>query len=430
MPEHSRGLEYQHVPYDRQDFEYEPHGQLADMFKNADNVKAEVIKNYVRDIVKQVNSSRDTNVQKACVMDLLREENIKKLIKEKLLIANITEEETDDEKKDREEIERMTSYWVKRIKKQIIEELKLHLPDDLYYFVTEKADEQITHFNKKSFVIDARTNKEYFLKESDLNFVDIRKQIEDCLITLKKAIENLAKQGKSMVHIALPENIGQNTKLNYPDKYSLSYLTTKKDITPVENIIVQSDDGKNIEYKQLDEQNALRVATSILGCLKGAGFLAQNGLTITDLNTEPIGKNFGINNKDNQGMLFDLDALQQVGSELKNILGPIDSDGNFDTTFYAPEYRQFILDSATNVVATSESMIWEIGQSILRLSNIQADKLFKSPNFFANHKLVSFWEKLRDFSKKMIAEKPTDRPTFDSCITKLEEIINKFSEQQ
>jgi hypothetical protein len=437
MSEKPRGIEYQHVPYDRIDFEYEPSGELADMFKNADSVKAEVIKNYVRDIVEQVNSSKDPKVQKACIIDLLREDSIKKLIKEKLSNEPGKKEddpkvliETEDEQKNREEIEKMTSYWVNRIKKQIIEELKIHLPDDLYYFVTEKSNEQILHFNKKSFVIDARTDKKYFFKESDFTFVQIRKQIEECFNILKQAQENLAKQGKDMPFIVKPENIGQNTKYNYPDKHSLSYLSEKKDITPVENIIVESDDGTDIEYKQLDEANALKTLTGILDCLKGTQFLSKNGLTITDLNTTPIGKNFGINSKNNQGILFDLDGLHKVGSELIFILGPVNSDGTFDTTFYAPEYRQFITDSAAKIDATSESMIWEIGQSILRLSNIQADKLFKSTNFFANQKLVSFWEKLKDFSKKMTADKPADRPSFEACIIKIEEIINKFSEQK
>jgi hypothetical protein len=54
----------------------------------------------------------------------------------------------------------------------------------------------------------------------------------------------------------------------------------------------------------------------------------------------------------------------------------------------------------------------------------------ESPNLYKNPDLNSFWFKLKDFSDKMVAGKPEDRPPFDICIIKIEEIIKKLAEKK
>ncbi len=416
MSEQPRNLEFHHVPYGRQDFEYEPTGGLADMFKNADYLKPEIIKNYIQQIVEQVNQSQDSTAQKACVIDLLREENIQKLLAQKEIDAD-----------DKEEIEKMTLYWVKKIKKGIIEELKKYLPDDLYFFVKEKEKQDYHLFNKKSIIIDSKTDREYFFKESRMFSNETREEMEECFRILRNAINNLKNPEKEMPFIIKPENIGQNTKDGHVDNQSISLTSNQVDLTSIEDALGEEAHG-NMYYKELDEASAKKALSGILDCLRGTRFLAQNGLTLTDLDTEPIGKNLGINNKNKRGVLFDLDGLQQIGHNINRIIAPSKANGEKELRLFAPEYRLFGIE--VNTVATAESMIWEIGDSILGLAEIQIDILFKSSDFFAKNKLISVWEKLREFSNKMIAKKPTDRPSFDICITKIEEIINKLPDQQ
>ena len=427
MSEKPRNIEFHHTPYGQHDFEYEPVGGLADMFKNADYLKAEVIKNYVQQIVEQVNQSSNTDTQKACVIDLLRDQNIKKLLEQKQQPKNDTEE-TDEDKKDKEEVERMTFYWVKRIKKQIIDDLKNYLPDDLYFFVKEKQKDTTTHFNQKSSLIDARTNQEYFFKESDIYSVQIKKEREDNLKKIREAVANLEKTGAKMPFVIAPQMIGQTKDSRLNSDKSLSYISNQEDIATIADLLIEEIDDVEYEDKELDETNTKKVLSSILDCLLGAQFLAKNGLTLTDLNTIPIGKNLGINNKNKRGSIFDLDGLQEVGATMHYLVCPTTNKREIVVSLLAPEYKLFATSQET--VATAESMIWEIGDSISRLAEIQRDKLYMSPNFFANQKLILVWEKALTFSKKMTAEKPSDRPSFDICIIKLEEIINKLSDQK
>lgn len=395
-----RDIRFHHVPNGEHEFEYEPSGGLADIFKNADYVKAETIKNYVQQIVEQVKQSPNTEAQRACVMDLLRENNIRNL-----LVARKVDE------KDIDEVERMTIYWIKEIKKRIIEKLKKDLPDDLYFFVKEKQKESIHHFNKKSTVTDSQTSKEYFLKESTAE-ARTKKQQERSLKKLKSALAKLVNPDKDMPFIIAPKNIGQSIKDGRVSEGSLSYIANNEDLTTVEDLL----------KKELDEPATKKVLIGILDCLKGARFLAQNGLTVTDLDTITIGKNFGINNKNGHGALFDFDGLLEVDSNIGDMFGPQTKDGRPMLDLFAPEYRQFFDGVPTE--ATAEAMVWEIGNSLKRLAAEQIKKLWGGDIF-----MVSAWEKIEEFSEKMIAEKPSDRPSFDICTATLEEIVNKLSDK-
>lgn len=413
MPEKSRGVEFHHAPYGHHEFEYEPTGGLADIFKNADYVKPDTIKNYVRQIVEQVKQSPDAESQKVCIMDLLRENNIKELLEKK----NI---DTDDAA----EVERMTDYWIKKIKTDIIEELKKYLPDDILFFVKEKQKERVTHFNKKTIIVDAKTGQEFFLKESKISAERLREQRENCFKKLKTALADLKDPETEMPFIISPQIIGHSAESGRPDRSSLGYTSGKKDIMVIEDLLVEDIDQDTYDYKEIDEINAKKALNGILDCLRGAKFLAKNNLTTTDLNTEPIGKNFGINKKNQRGILFDLDGIMEANSQMENLVCPKNENSGVEQELIAPEYRAF--GTGEEVTTNVQSMIWEIGDSIYRLAEIQEKELYKSTNFFSNQNLIAMWEKLRTFSKKMKAEKPEDRPHFDICIAKLEEIINKY----
>lgn len=419
MSEKSRGVEFHHAPYENLDYEYEPIGELADLFKNSDHVKTDVVKDYVRQIVKQVTLSPDTESQKVCIMDLLREENLKKLLKAKG--RNLKTEEL-------QEVEEMTDYWVKKIKDTVVQELKKYLPDDIFLFIQEKQKHQPGHFNKKTVLTDPKTGKVLFLKESDYRSPYISQKREDCLNKLKTALAEPSNAQTKMPFVVSPQLIGKSTKYGQTDQGSLAFTADKEDINTVEDNLIKETSPNVFDYTTISEDEIKKTLSAILDCLRGAKFLAQNNLTVTDLNTEPIGKNFGINKTTGHGILFDLDGLAETGSKIEYLFGPQAKGGGPEKKLFAPEYRSFDTDPSTSF--TAESMIWEIGDSLHRLATIQEQALYSSSNFFAATKLISCWEKIREFSEKMTAEKPSDRPTFDICIIKLEEIINQLPDSK
>ncbi|EKD43182.1 MAG: hypothetical protein ACD_72C00415G0002 [uncultured bacterium] len=425
MPEFPRNIEFHHVPNGRHDFEYRPYDGLTDKFEYNKDVKAKDIKNYVQEIIKQVNENSNLVDKRACIMDLLRDESIKALLKNRQ--EESEGEETDADKKSKQEVEEMVFYWTKRIKRQIIDELKKYLPEDLYFFVAEKQKTKYGHFNKTRTIEDINTNEKYFLKESDANSREIKNARRKCLTTINKAIADLEKVGKEMPYIITPRMIGQTRDIDLHSSKSLSYASKYEDITAIEDTLIEEVGKSEHDYKELDENDAIKSISAILDCLRGAKFLASLNLSLTDLNTYPIGKNFGINNKNKKGVIFDLDGLQEVGQTMTFLIAPKGDDGMPMFDSLSPEYRDFHKKPTTVI---SESMIWEIGDSIYRLSDIQLMISLESRNLYKNPDLNSFWFKLKDFSDKMVADKPEDRPPFDICIIKIEEIIKKLAEKK
>lgn len=425
MSEFPKNIEFHHTPDGRHDIEYRPYDGLTDKFEYNKDVKAKDIKNYVQLIVKQVNENSNLVDKRACIMDLLRDEKIKEIVKNKL--EEDGGEKTEEDKKSNKEVEEMVFYWTKRIKRQIIEELKKYLPEDLYFFVVEKQKTKYGHFNKTRTIENINTNEKYFLKESDANSREIRNARRKCLTTINKAIADLEKDGKEMPYIIAPQMIGQTQDIDLHSSRSLSYASKYENITAIEDTLIKDVGEQEHEYKELDENDAIKSISGILDCLRGAKFLASLNLSLTDLNTYPIGKNFGINNKNNNGVIFDLDGLQEVGQTMTFLIAPRGNDGKPMFDSLPPEYRNFHKKPTT---VTGESMIWEIGDSISRLSDIQLTISLESRNLYKNPDLNSFWFKLKDFSDKMVAGKPEDRPPFDICIIKIEEIIKKLAEKK
>ncbi len=410
MLEIPRNLEFHHVPYGQKDEEHELIGELADVFKNNEYVKNELVKDYVKKIVERVHTYPNTNNQRACIMDFLREENIKKLLDTKQANKQI-------DKDNLAEIEKMTTYWINEIRKKIIQELRKYLPDDLCFFVKEKFKTGNRH-NKKSIIVDNSTKKEYFLKEQDIDNDGMALERKEALTKLTLAIASLADPKKDMPFIIAPKKIGHTKSWR---KY-LTQVSDYEDFTDLGSVITTKNEQGNFYYEELNEVTAKKVLNSIIDCLRGAKFMAQNGLTVMDLNTVLIGKNLGINNKTKRGVIFDLDGIAKVGTEITCFIGPRKNDGQANTKLFAPEYRQFI----AGIIATAESMIWEIGDSIRRLAEIQIDIIFEDHGMIAKPEMIAVWNKLKEFSKKMTYEAPADRPPFDICIAKLEEITNKF----
>jgi hypothetical protein len=359
MPESPRNIEFHHVPNGRHDFEYRPYDGLTDKFEYNKDVKAKDIKNYVQEIIKQVNENSNLVDKRACIMDLLRDESIKALLKNRQ--EESEGEETDADKKSKQEVEEMVFYWTKRIKRQIIDELKKYLPEDLYFFVAEKQKTKYGHFNKTRTIEDINTNEKYFLKESDANSREIKNARRKCLTTINKAIADLEKVGKEMPYIITPRMIGQTRDIDLHSSKSLSYASKYEDITAIEDTLIEEVGKSEHDYKELDENDAIKSISAILDCLRGAKFLASLNLSLTDLNTYPIGKNFGINNKNKKGVIFDLDGLQEVGQTMTFLIAPKGDDGMPMFDSLSPEYRDFHKKPTTVI---SESMIWEIGESI------------------------------------------------------------------
>jgi len=416
MPEKPQPIEFHHVPYGQHDFEYEPIGDVADLFKHADYVKPDAIKRYIKQIAEALEKSKDKEVQKACIMDLLREENIQKLLDVKLTA------ETSEEKS---EIEKMTFYWIREIRKKIIAELKKYLPDDLYFFVKNTIKSNPGHFNIRTNIVDSKTGKVSFLKESNFNDPDTKDMVKRNLEKLRNALNSLENPQQEMPFVIHPDLIGHTFK-HRPNDAQISFTTETIDLENVDKIFFDEQiEGGKTEYqpKEAVKEQARIGLNAIIDCLRGAKFLAEHGMTMTDINTDLIGKNLGINKKTKRGILFDLDGIRRVGESGYPIIGPIEG-----IDLFPPEYHPQ-LRGEYNISATAPAMIWEFGATIYRLAEQQEELLYKSNNFFSKHNLISLWDKLKEFANQMKSEKIEDRPSFDICIAKLEEIINKYLPQ-
>lgn len=414
-------------PHGRHDYEYTPSGSLGDMFKNADKLKPEIIKNYAKEIVTAVDAISDAEAKKVIIMDLLRTSNIYHHIYSSNFYK--TNQLEKDEKKrfnsdDVNEIAEMTDYWIKAIKKAVIAELKKYLPDEIYLFV-ENNIKETGHFNTKTFV-STDIGEQKFLKESELSTTEGKELLMRNLHTLRDALQ---KYPEAQQYIVMPENIGASVNKKNPASNSLTYTTARLHTTNLNEIFFEDDHGQE-KGKPVDPSTLKRSLKALIDCLRGVKFLAENGLTMTDINTIEIAKNIGINLDTNRGVLFDLDGLQKIGNPIVALMGPtLKGQNNKDNInkFYAPEYRDFFY-SPIDCHATAQSMIWEFGDTINRLAEEQLKILWSSGNIFSNHTAISLWEKLKEFSNKMTAEKPEDRPTFEICITKLEGIVDKYSD--
>ncbi len=374
--------------------------EIQGFFQDADSVPAKMVKNYAKEIADRINTAQSPDEQKIFLIDLLREDALEKIIQTKGKAEGFSQEDLEDVKK-------MTKSSVKQIRQAVAEELKKYLPEDLYFFIKKYVSPELESHNQRLSI--ENTRGELFLKTNDRYSHDISDNLKIGLEMLKTAMDGLDDPDKEMPFI--PHLLITNRPKNLDRQ--VAFGVAPKNILTIQEIF--EDKGNNFSDREKIQ--------AVVDCVKGAKFLADNGLTLTDLDTKDPGRNIGIDIDTKKGILFDLDGLMPANTQISAMLAAMDQ-GKPMKELIAPEYQG--LSTGQNIISRKESMIWELGDTIYRLAKNQEDELYKSPNFFSQQNLVSMWEKLREFSEKMRAQKPEDRPSFDVCITKLEGIINKY----
>lgn len=377
--------------------------ELQRDFSEADSIPAQTIKMSAKEIASQINSAQTPEEQKVFLIDLLQDSALDRVINLKTKPAGFSQEDT-------EEIKKMAKYSTKQIKKAIVEELKKYLPEELYLFIKKYVAADLSSHNTRLIV--ENKNGELFFKMTDTYTENAKENLYNALEQLKNAISGLSDPSKQMPFLSRPLMVNQSKKT----KATLTFASEPKDLSTIQEIFEDNKDNFSLREK----------LSAIIDCLHGAKFLADNGLTLTDLATRQPGRNMGIDKKTKKGILFDLDGLLLSDIKTKQIIAA-QLSGQSDIKLIAPEYT---VPQKDGIQTRKESMIWEFGDTINRLADEQLKILWSSGNIFSNHSAIALWEKLKEFSHKMTAERPEDRPPFDICITKLEGIVNKYLDQK
>jgi len=420
MPRYPENFSFEHIHShnDRETVSFE------NKFEESESISAEEVKKYARHIAGIVLLSQDLKEQKIALVDLLNDTSLAAMSVQKVTHSepglesiespeDIPKEKFSEIVADARDVNNMAKFSAKEIKKKIIEELKKYISKELYFFIKDYVDPNPAHFNQKAIITDSKFN-ESFLKESDLSSDESKKELQKNLKTLALAFKNLSDPDTQMPYVARPEII-ENTAARHPyDDSKIGYTVAKKDLTAIEDVL--SEEKTNTDFTIRD------VLLAIADCIKGAKFLAENGLTLTDINTYCPGKNLGIDNKTKKGILFDLDGLQKSGNKILSLIGPM---GLVDDVkdLHSPEYRK-IVELGQTITASTKSMVWEFGSTLISLATSQTSKLEK-PNSYHIDKTKG-WQKITRLAEKMTSEYQIFRPNFDSCIKELTEIINEY----
>jgi hypothetical protein len=394
MSEKNRGLSFEKIDQStNRDVQMLQHD-----FSTADSIPAAAIDIFAKEIAKQINSAQTLDEQKIFLIDLLQDEALERVISLKTKHSGYSQE-------DIEEIKAMAKYSTKQIKKAIVEKFKKYLSEELYFFIKKYVDADQPSHNAKLIV--ENKNGELFFKITDKYSEDLKENLHNALEQLKNALAGLSDPAQ-MPFLVKPLMVNRSKS----NRAVLTVVSEPKDLLTIQEIF--ENDEHNFSLKEK--------LSAIIDCLRGAKFLADSGLTLTDLATREPGRNMGINKMTKKGILFDLDGLLQSDIKTKKII-VAQSGGQSDIKLIAPEYTIAQVDGTQT---RKESMVWEFGNTINRLSEEQLKILWSSGNIFSNHRIISLWEKLKEFSYKMTAEKPEDRPPFDICITKLQGIVDKY----
>ncbi|MFA6424351.1 MAG: hypothetical protein WCV83_03530 [Candidatus Magasanikbacteria bacterium] len=402
---------------------------LEAKFEDGEYVSREQVRDYAHKIAEAVNEISSPDEQRLILMDFLKDKEILTFadlmtkveypeffkLKKKNKVTGKFEV---DEKK-LKEIKLMVLDTIKAIKKQIIYELQGQLSDDLFFFIKAQIEPDKKSINKKMILSDSEFN-ELFFKETQNLPPELIIDRYNNLKKLSAAFDSLENPETDMPYVIRPRIIEESKKKLADYNPSVGYAVDTKDLITIEDIFVNEKYTKEITTKE--------ALLAIIDCLRGEKFLADNNLTLTDINTIDIGKNFGIDKKTKKGILFDLDGLQKAGQATPGLIGPRDLGKDGLTSNFPPEYHPLVMGES-NVVAVSKSMIWETGETLRRIAAKQIFKLkynAKNLDEQKNLQMIEAWTQIMTFSNEMIARNPDDRPDFDYCIDKLTKIVEEF----
>ncbi|EKD43675.1 MAG: hypothetical protein ACD_72C00176G0002 [uncultured bacterium] len=368
---------------------------LERQFTHGDFVKREDVKAYAKAIADELNKIDDADQQHALVLDLLNDVKILETFNNKLrqYCPELLDQNQENEK-EISELKRMMEYFVRSIRKQIIEELGAYVSPKLIFFIINAVKEGKLAQN---MIVTNNDQEQLFLKK--YSFFNEKNQpiFRKNLSILKKAFDNSDEKSPFVVQ---PIVVGASSK-------NPVLMVPKKDITTIEDYIEKNKTNVSIR----------KILLTVVDCLKGAKFLSQSGLTLTDIS---MTRNIGFDNETDGGLIYDLDGLMQVGHPVTYLIAPGAHMGFTDHV--PPEYRDRIIKGDITIKADGRSMIWEIAKAL--------EWIYREINSHGGKLGRLFYEKINSLADKMMSEKPEDRPDFDTCIAELTKIIEEnFKEE-
>ncbi|MBI5221452.1 MAG: hypothetical protein HY979_01460 [Candidatus Magasanikbacteria bacterium] len=398
MSEQNRGLKFEKINYNND----LPIKEISRDFLSKDYITAESLKKYAQEIARKINSVQSPGEQRIVLIDLLSDNLVLNFIEKSTKLSDFSPEENED-------IKKMSLDAVNLIKKRIIFELKPLIDDDLYLFVKKEFEKIEGHFNEK-ILLTGGDSKTKFLKSTFLEHGGAE-TIRQSLQKLTTAFAKLKDPENEMPFVQKPVIIDAPVF----ERGKVTHTSVGKDLITIEEIFEQ------IYNPDQNKEAVCEALLAIVDCLRGAKFLADNGLTLTDISTITTGKNLGMDNKTKKGILFDLDGLRETDEPILSLVGPQGRNKDL-AEYFPPEYRKLITKNLP-ITARAESMIWEFGHEIVELAIGQKQKLLMQPK---NKEAKKLWSSLIEFANKMMAEKANDRPDFDTCIKELEKIVSEY----
>lgn len=361
---------------------------LQSNFEHSDSISAQQVTEYAQGIVQKINEGQSEEEQKIFLINLLSDSSIAEMIGHYDLDNN-----------DKPEVEQAAAASVKAIKQRIVRELEKTLSPELYFFVIKDLGDRSKNSNGVKIVSDARDNETFF-KETEIT------TLESYTVPLRQSLERLKSafaalpSSDDMPYVVRPVIVNDPEKKGGPKK--VSYTAEKRDIITVKDVL----EGKDENFSVRDGLMA------VVDCLRGAKFLSENNLTMSDISSCYAGMNLGVDRGTKKGLLFDLDGLMQTDKIATVAARANNPDGSPGFAMTPPEYHYM----DRGIFPNSQSMVWEVGCVILRIAQ---EKIIN------NDVNVVGWKELETASLKMVAYDPKKRPDFDTSISVLEEIINR-----
>ncbi len=235
---------------------------LERKFNYADSVSVEHVVECARKIADKINASQSVEEQRIFIVDLFSDNSIIDMM-ESFFVDYKEESET----------KQAVIASVKAIKLRIIRELEKFLSPGLYLFVVKNLEEGS---NKIKIVADDKLQESFF-KETNIIKHDV------FTIPLRQSLERLTgafdalPNSEEMPYVVKPQIIN-----NPVERHSaISYIVSKHEIITVEQIL-------NREDPKLSVRDVLKALTD---SLRGAKFLSNNRLTLTDISSTVPGRN-------------------------------------------------------------------------------------------------------------------------------------------
>lgn len=402
MREGSRGIQFIQTQ--------EQPNELDAEFKYRDFVTSAEINEYTQTIIDKINEAKNPEQQQVIILDLLKDDEILKFAEHevKRKYPEFLQPRTTAKGKeviDFEEIKVSLLDSINLIKKQIIEDLKPHVSPNLLMFVVDNLQEANKGSKNKLAIIKDSNEDLAFFKEFYISKYDFyMQQQKKCLEILKEAFSKLKDPNDEMPYVVRPLIISTPIpqKNNRRELQPIGYTVAHRDFNSLKDTV----------DKPQSDITTKECLLAMVDCLRGAKFLADSGLTLTDLQL----KNLGIDKITKKGILFDLDGLLPINKIITSTIGP-----SLDQQ--PPEYRNYRKKDCT---ATGQSMIWEIGDALSQYIFKETLRLSKAD---MQVKFDNRWDILKEYTKKMTAKKPEDRPDFDTCIIDLTKIIEENFKQ-